>query len=215
MKYFTIYFFTALLMVAMSCKPPQPNLDIVYGEVQDHQYINEYFGFTIDLPAGWNVLSKEQIEHLQDMGKGMIAGENKKIKAEIEISDIRTANLLSIFKYELGPTREFNPNLSIVAENIQSSPDIKTGEDYLNHSRKLLEQSQFKYDSISTDVKKITISGQIFGMMFTSVSYMGITIRQEYFSSVINGFSLNILLSYNNDEQKDELEKILNSLKFQ
>jgi hypothetical protein len=44
---------------------------------------------------------------------------------------------------------------------------------------------------------------------------MGITIRQEYFSSVINGFSLNILLSYNNDEQKDELEKILNSLKFQ
>lgn len=204
-----------ILLIYGSCRPPQLKYNFDYGKVENNQYFNEFFGCTIDLPPDWVVQSREEMEKLQNLGKEMIAGDDKKLKKQLKASDIRSANLLTVFQYKLGTTTEFNPNISIVAENIKFSPNIKTGEDYLHYSRKLLEQSQFKYDSIGTSFNKVDFSGIIFARMFTSVSYMGIPIKQEYFSAVINGFSFNMVISYSNEEQKKELEGILGTLKFE
>jgi hypothetical protein len=198
-----------------TCRPPQTNDNFDYGKIENNRYSNDFFGCSLDLPPDWAVQSREQMEKLQDLGKEMIAGEDKKLKKELKVAEIRTANLITVFKFELGTTTEFNPNISIVAENVRFSPNIKSGEDYLHRSRKLLEQSQFKYDSISTTLDKIDFSGKVFSRMFTSVSYMGIPIRQEYFSTVLNGFSFNIVISYSDDKQKEELTDVLGTLRFE
>ena len=43
---------------------------------------------------------------------------------------------------------------------------------------------------------------------------MKIKIKQVYYSSVINKFSLNFIISYASDEQKSELINSLNTLKI-
>jgi flagellar biosynthesis regulator FlaF len=204
-----------IILIVGACRPPQFQNNFDYGLVESNQYTNEFFGCSIDLPADWVVQSREQMEKLQNLGKEMIAGEDKKFKKELKVSDIRSANLLTVFKFELGSTVEFNPNISIVAENVKFSPGIKSGADYLNHSRKLLEQSQFKYDSISTNFDRVNFSGKVFSRMYTSVNYKGIPITQEYYSAIISGFSFNLVISYSDEEQKKELEGILGTLRFE
>lgn len=215
MRHHTITYLLFFLLVIGSCRPPQLKNVFDYGSVEDGLYMNEFFGCSLSLPAGWAVQTREEMEQLQNLGKDMITGKDKKLKRKLKTSEIRSANLITVFKYKLGTVVEFNPNISIVAENIRYSPGIKSGADYLNHSRELLKQSQFKYDSISARFDQADFSGIVFSRMFTSVNYMGIPIKQEYYSTIINGFSFNMVISYSNEEQRNELHGILETLKFE
>ena len=43
---------------------------------------------------------------------------------------------------------------------------------------------------------------------------MGLNIKQVYYSTIQNGFSMSTIISFINDEQKNELEKVINSMTF-
>jgi len=50
--------------------------------------------------------------------------------------------------------------------------------------------------------------------MNTSINYMGLSIKQVYYSTIQNGFCLSVIISFINNEQKMNLEKVINSMKF-
>jgi hypothetical protein len=213
-KLFTAGFlFTALLFSACSNKQGKPD-DFDYGKVEKDKYTNTYFQMEMDIPKGWTVQSKEQLEDISKKGIDLTAGDNKEMKAALKASEINSANLLAVFKHEVGSALEFNPNFMVVAENLKSAPSIKNGGDYLTQTRKLLEQSQMKYDSISETYEKTTIGGQEFYVMSAHISYMEMSISQVYYSTIRNGFCLSAIISYSGEEQKAELEQAVRSMKF-
>lgn len=65
-----------------------------------------------------------------------------------------------------------------------------------------MKQAQFQYDSIDDEFKKIMINNQEYYLMNASISYAGYTIRQEYYSTLKDGFCISAIISYNDDEQK-------------
>lgn len=166
------------------------------------------------LPDNWVIQSKEQTERIADVGKNLVAGEDKKLKAIMKASDINSANLLAVFQYELGSAVEYNPNIMIVAENIMNTPGIKNGSDYLFQSRRLLKQSQFQYDYLSEEFEKESINGSDFYKMYAHMYYMGLEIKQIYYSTISKGFSFNVIVSYINDDQKKTLLESINSMTF-
>lgn len=188
--------------------------DFDYGYVEDSNYINSFFGLELKLPSDWIVQTKEQTENLAKMGKDLVAGDDKTMKAVIKASEVNSANLLAVFKYEVGAAVNNNPNFMLVAENLQNAPGIKNGSDYLFQTRKLLKQSQILYDSIDEEFTKEIINNQEFYLMNCSINYMGLNIKQKYFSTIQNGFCLNAIISFVDDEQKNDLEKIISSIEF-
>ena len=58
------------------------------------------------------------------------------------------------------------------------------------------------------------ISGTDFYTMQTEMNYPGVRIKQIYFSTIIKGFSFDVIISYVNDEQKMELLSLTNAMKF-
>jgi hypothetical protein len=46
------------------------------------------------------------------------------------------------------------------------------------------------------------------------LNYMGLEIKQIYYSTVLKGFSFNVIVSYISDEQKEILLKSINSMSF-
>lgn len=185
-----------------------------YGHVENSTYVNSFFGVELKLPTDWIVQSKEEIDKMAETGKDVIAGDNKSLKAAIDAAEINTANLLSVFKYEVGTAVEFNPNFMLVAENLKHAPGIKNGSDYLFQSRKILKQSQIQYESIDENFEKVMLNGHEFYTMNTLIDYMGVKIQQRYYSTIQNGFCLSAIISYTGDEQKKELEALINSLEF-
>jgi len=203
-----------LMVLTLSCNTNNKPKDFDYGKVENHKYLNSYFGFEVQLPAEWVVQTKEQMENLSNKGKEMVAGDDKNMKAIINASEINTANLLSVFKYEVGSAVDYNPNFMIVAENLNNAPGIKTGSDYLFQSRKLILQSKMQYDYLDEVFKKEVINNQEFYLMNAAISYMGQSIKQVYYSTILNGFSLSAIITFTNEEQEADLKKIINSMKF-
>jgi hypothetical protein len=186
-----------------------------YGRVENSKYVNSFFDLEMTLPPDWSVQTQEQLEHLTNAGKELVAGDDERMQAVLKASEINTANLLAVYQYELGSPVDYNPSIMLIAENIQRASGVRTGGDYLFHSRKLLEQSQMKYDHLDKEFEKEVINGLDFYKMNAEMSYMGVTFKQVYYSTVLKGFSFNAIISFANDEQKSDLLKFIHSIKFQ
>lgn len=207
-------FFVSVISLFISCSPGKPE-DFDYGKVENNKYTNSYFDCEMSIPKGWVVQSDEQMEDLTKQGEDLIAGDNAVKKAILKASEVRTANLLGVFKYERGAAVDFNPNFIVVAENVDGLPGIKNGSDYLFHTRKLIEQSPLKYDYMDSVYKEEKINNTSFYVMSAYINGMDTDINQLYYCSIIRGFSFNVILTYNNEEQKQELMSAVNSLKFE
>ncbi len=185
-----------------------------YGHVENGKYINSYFNFEVTLPGDWVVQSKEATQKIADMGKDLVTGEDKKLKAMVKASEINTANLLAVFRYEVGAAVDYNPSFLLVAENLQNAPGVQTGGDYLFHTRKFLQQSQIQYDHIDDEFSKEVINGQEYYIMNLAMNYAGLTIYQTYYSTIKDRFCISAAISYTNQEEKDMLLKIVETMTF-
>jgi hypothetical protein len=202
-----------LTLITCCSSLPKSN-DFDYGKVENNQYNNTFFAFKVKIPDNWVVQSKDQTDRLTDQGKELMAGNDKKLKAILDASEVNTANLLTVFKYEIGSAVDYNPSVAIIAENVKNYPGIKNGNDYLFQARRLLKQSQIQYDYIDEVFKTQNIGAKEFYMMNASINYMGILIKQIYYSTIIKKFSFSVIISYVTDEQKAELDKLLSSMEF-
>lgn len=203
-----------LTILVFSCNTNNKSKAFDYGRVENGKYLNSFFGLEVDVPKGWVIQTKEQIDKMTKMGKDLVAGDDKKLKAVMKASEINSATLLTVFKYETGSAVDYNPSFTFIAENLKNLPGTKSGSDYLFQVRKLLRQSQMQYDTIDEKFTKVFIDNQEFYLMNATLPYMGMTIKQEYYATIQDRFSLGIIISFTDDEQKNELEKIIQSMKF-
>ena len=167
-----------------------------YGSVTDNIYTNDFFKCTINLPEDWVVQSREQTEQLTEMGKEIATGGNEELETIVKASEINSASLLTVFQYEIGSPVEYNPNIMIIAENVSHAPGIKKGSDYLFQSRNFLEKSNMQYDYLSEEFVNVMINGAEFYRMDAHINYMGLEIKQEYYSTIRDGFSFDMIVSY-------------------
>ncbi len=197
--------------ISISCgNTSQESFD--YGKVENSVYSNAFFDLTMNVPEAWMVQSQEQTQLLHERGKDFVAGDDKRLKKAIDASTVNTAYLLTVFKYEVGSAVDYNPSYILMAENIKYAPGIKSGKDYLIHSKKFMERNNVTYKYISDSIEQEFLNGFEFYKMETRIDYYGLIITQLYYSTIKNGFSLCVILSYTDEAQKAELEGVLNSL---
>jgi hypothetical protein len=203
-----------LLSLANFCCGQENVEDFDFGHVQNDKYVNSFFHFEMTLPLDWIVQTKDQMDYLAETGKELVAGDDAVMKAALKGSEVNTANLMAVYQYETGSPVEYNPSIMLVAENIARAPGIKTGGDYLFQSRRLLAQSQFKYDHLDEEFEKEIVNGTEFYKMNAEVKYLGLDIKQIYYSTVLKRFSFNVIVSFINDEQRTNLLNSISSMSF-
>jgi hypothetical protein len=204
----------ALLIFASCTTKDNKPANFDYGKVESNKYVNSYFGMEMDIPADWFVQDQETLDNLTKVGKNMIAGDDENMQAVIKASEINTANLLAVYQHEYGTPVAFNANFILIAENLKKTPGIRTGRDYLTHARRLLEQSQFKYDHLDEEFEKEIVGGAEFYKMKADVSFAGVDIHQVYYSTILKDFSFNVIVSYSDESQKQEVLKVIQSMSF-
>ncbi|MFL9844917.1 hypothetical protein [Flavobacterium rhizosphaerae] len=184
-----------------------------YGSIKDSTiYVNKFFDFSIEIPKGWDIQTADETAVLMESGKEIVSGENKKLKESIEKSEINTANLLTAFEYDPATnTQTYNPSIMILAENVQNFNHIKSGSDYLNDAKKILSQSNISL-KISPTYRHETIAGFDFDIMDAHNNYKGINISQQYYATVKNGFAFCMVLSCNNQKQKQKLMNAISTI---
>ena len=206
-----LLFFTVVLSITGACKQHPKSFD--YGKIDNGVYTNNYFDFEIPVPRDWAVQNKEQVEQLQKTGEELVSEGNKELGAKIKAADVRTAILLTVFKNKTDSvTEKFNSSFIILSENLGGMP-IKKGSEYLSHSKEIMQQSNMSYQFAPSYATE-KIGNRDFDRMDVSLGGQSPNVHQSYYSLIDRDFALSVIISYEDEEQKAELKKIINKIKF-
>lgn len=185
-----------------------------YGKVADNVYSNSYFNCTMKIPKGWVVRDEETTAQLHESVKKKFDETNQELKQALDASEINSANLLGISKFDLEAPSASNPNMMIIAENISSNTGVKTGRDYLIAGKKLMQQTQINYEFLG-EPKEEFINGKSFYVM-NVIQHTGTAdVRQRYYVTISNGFAFAIIEAYQNEKEDAFMHDYIYSLKFE
>ena len=208
----TTYLFLSLILLISSCTKPAEK-EIGFGSYDGDRYTNDYFGLAIDFPSGWSKQSQDGLNEIKESGEAILAGEDKNLKAAIRAAELQTVNLFAVFKYLPGSPVDSNPSIMCVAERIKNQPGITKGGDYLFHVRKLLSSTQISYE-FPREIYSTSISGKEFEVLEAELKLGSVRVKQHYYAIKLKDYALGIILSYISDSEKEELDKVLNTLTF-
>ena len=201
-----------VILFLSSCKDAHKSSDnFDYGIIENGVYSNKFFNFELPVNDNWSVQTKEQIAEINKAGRDAMAGTNEKLKKNLTASQINVADLLAVFEFPTGTVPGTNPSLIMNAENLKNFPNVKSSEDYITSVNKLLSQTSVTLKYLKEPYKK-TIGGKEF--MAMEIYYEDYNITQEYIATLSNGFAISIVVAYENEDQKQELHKMIDNLKF-
>lgn len=180
-----------LLILISSCQQLDPNKQIDEGKVEKNSYSSKEIGWTINIPKGWEVTSKEQHEMHQEKGKDMM---EEMVDAEFDVSGLKNLigfqkNQFNMFNstsetFKLEYEGEWEENNAALKELIYNA--------YINKG--------IKADSTATKIVKID------GLDFHSTKFIlyhpksdEVLLNQIMFSRYINGFDFSVNINYNNE----------------
>lgn len=211
LKKLLLLFASTSLFISCNTEQKMPeNFD--YGTMENGIYTNDYFKFRFSYDESWNIQSQEQMAKTAQLGADMIT--NETTRNTVKATDVNTANLFSAFRHDLDAEPvEYNYSIVVVAENIKMFPEVKRGKDYLNEAKKLMSQTVIDYD-FPDAYETMDVGGKSFDVMKVTGRYMGASFKQEYLTTIINGFSFSLILSYDTNTQRQELQNLIDGMDF-
>ena len=201
-----------VLVLSVACQESNKIPDTFdYGTIENGVYINDFFNLRMPFKTSWNVQTRQELDALGENAEEFVKSEA--VKDIIRTADVTSANLFCAYKFEPETVEIYNPSIILVAENIKSSPQLKRGSDYLKEARKLLEDSTLNYE-FDTSSEPIELGGKQFDVLKVTGHYLDNTFYQQYISTIDQGFSLSVIISYANDSQRQELETLMKGISF-
>ncbi|MBW7474719.1 DUF1795 domain-containing protein [Paenibacillus oenotherae] len=200
-----------MLVFATACSNANEEKKVDLGKVENGTYTNDYFGFSLTVPQGWQVQDAETMNEISEMGKDAIAGGDEDKKKDLDLAEKKTLNLLMFSKFEMGSV-QLNPNFLSTAEKVSKLQGINSSKDYLEILKKMLTDSQLPYTFGETST--VTIGGQEFETIDASLNTGEVTVSQKYYCAIIEGYALSFAATYMDDESKADMDNIVNTIKF-
>ncbi|MOA09005.1 hypothetical protein D3C78_1288110 [compost metagenome] len=185
--------------------------EIGLGTTANGSYTNDYFGVTLSFPSEWTFQDEESREKLMEASAEIIAGDDESKKKQLDLASMKTLNLLVASQYPLD-SGQLGPSVVIVAEKVSLLQGVKNGKDYLEASKKFMIESQLPYDY--KDITTTKVGGKDMDMMQVTIENGDMVITQDYYSSIIDGYAFNIIITYADDAMKAETDKIVQSVSF-
>jgi hypothetical protein len=184
-----------------------------YGNVDKGKYKNAFFGFEMKVHADWHPLTKAQSDALMKTSIEVISQGSEVLSMALKATEVNYAQLLTVFQHEMGAPVEFNPSIVLMVENLRQAPGVKAGADYLYHTQRGLEATQFSYSFSESSPESVSYAEMNFDAMTAYLHSGNKVIQQDYYCTVTKGFALCFVMSYFDEEQGAALSEMFRSLK--
>ena len=211
-KHTVLTIITLSILACMGCEK-KASEEIDFGTFSGSLYQNKYFDMTITIPSDWSIQDNQAKQQIASTGQKMLSGDDKNMQAIVKASELQSVSLFIIFEHPLGTPVPFNLNISCVAERVSHMPGIREGKDYHFHAKKILESGKMDF-SFPKEIYPENISGVDFHIMSVELKMHGMTVTQEYYTTIMKGYALSFIISFTNDEERNTLINILQTLTF-
>jgi len=206
-----IFILVLCLVAMMACRHSSkiPD-DFDYGKIENGVYNNNYFQFKIPVPENWAIQTREQVYQLQNQNGETSPANSSELRSTIKAADVQATILLTVLKNKPeNSLNEFNPSFIILAENLVGSTSMKTGQDYLDHAKAIMKQSNLDYQ-FAPDYYSEKIGNRKFDAMNITLD----SVQRTYYSMINRNFALSLIISSRDDQQKQELKNVINKIRF-
>ena len=184
--------FTICLISLFSCKQPDPNKQVDEGNVKGEIYHSNEIGWSIKIPSGWTIISRDETEKRDKLGSDAF-----KKSSGIEVDAKALKHLISFRKDQTNfffssaePFKEEYPG-EYKKNNITTDSIIY----------KTVKDQGIRMDTASG---KETIQGldfNTFSMIIYGTNGKEVA-RQIMYSKLMNGFDFSVVIVYNNEKDK-------------
>jgi len=168
-------------------------------------YTAEEIGWTAQVPAGWEILTKERLKQNTERGKKAI---EESTATEIDASGLQ--QLLNLRK------DNFNSFLSTMEKyDTLEMGSYEKNNLALNDLMKQTFKTQGIHATYSEDTAMIDgLRFSVFKAKMYDPDKKQVIIDLVMYSRLINGYDVGMTISYNNEDTRDELQKMVFSSKF-
>ena len=186
---------------------PAPPASIV-GSVEEGKYTNQHFGFSLSFPKGWIVADQEVTSTAKAVGSDIVAGTDEKKNKAIKDSMAKEVVLLNLMKKPLGA---FGNAMFMMVATRQASPKV-TPSMVAEATKSVFSSSPALKLTGDTQVK--TIVGRQFALLDYEITVNERTVKSKFHVTMVGTYALTFSLSYTEDEDLAELQKIVDSIRF-
>lgn len=99
----TLMLIALIITFAVGCSSSK---ELTLGKIEGNIYSNDYFGITMNIPNDWEIQSEKYVQELMDVGKEIIADDNKSKEVVLNLAE---QNLLNFYMHLNIPLMRFTP----------------------------------------------------------------------------------------------------------
>lgn len=206
---FICFLFSVNVSLAQKAKPKstpkvakQTKVDL--GILRQNTYTNDFFEIKIEFPFGWLVGDNMLESQLMEIKKQSIQAVNPKDQKSLTAAMNRVVPLLGGYRVLPGSSAE-NSSLRIVVESLATAPDIKTSRNYLSKVLSSINIVKMPEGFIVSEIKEEEINGKKINYIETKY----LTSQKRNYVMLKKGFAVLITIDSYNQEDFDELHKVL------
>jgi len=193
-----------VFVVLTACGPVDPNKQVDEGTVKGETYTSEEIGWTVEIPSGWSITLKDQMEETTELGQEYV----EELGVEFDVSGLK--HLIGFQKDRFNMFQSTSEPFDLEYE----------GEWEANNATlKDVIYSAYAKQGIQVDTSssKVTVDGLEFeGFHITMYGPEGnVVFYQDMYSRYINGFDFAVNLNYNNEEHKEAMLNAWMNSKFE
>ncbi|MFS4482478.1 hypothetical protein ACKGJY_05645 [Hyunsoonleella sp. 2307UL5-6] len=196
-------FVLSLIFFSVSCKK-DPNKQVDEGKVEAGFYHSDDIGWTMEIPKGWEVMQRDDVQNQSDKGLEAIS---ETIGGEIDLSGLKQLINLKKDRLHIFLSTSEKFDLTYEGEWEENNEALK---------QILYETYTSKGIKVDTLSSKSTVDGLDFNVF--SIRLYGpdgaVILYQDMYSKYINGFDFAATLNYLKPKEKNEIMRAWKSSKF-
>jgi hypothetical protein len=193
---------SSMQSLSQRTKPDSIGGDPLSSEVSGTKYINHFFGFSINYPKGWILVSAPSSSNTRASGAQSLP---------LGMSDDRVFSLLLTVEPSDTKPRSQWRRLGVLATKLKD-PSISI-EDHLKAGTELLKQKG-SLTQIVGSPERVNLAGKTFWKQRLTRHESGVLFHLDMFAIKKNGYVLHFVVWAASDSEANELEPVIHSLKF-
>ena len=190
-----------------SVRPVETSAD-VYGRIENSVYVNDVFGFKLNIPNDGVVLNRAQTEVFRNAGADYLKGDNKELSKKL---DNELQKQITVFNYVSKPLGATDNSSLVIA--VAKQPVGATSNMVLAETLKELAATG-KFELVES-LKGVKVGGADFAGIVGKMSVSSLNVNVKFLISMRNGYSFCISSNYQSSNGEKKITDVLNSLEFQ
>lgn len=164
--------------------------------LKNNVYTNKFFSFAVQIPETWTVLKKPSVREMRKAAEALAGGDKQAASTSLQ-------SMARVYCLLLARNVVVGMSISVTAESVAHAPEIRNGEEYLDHALELFAGPDKPLQRVG-QITPVQLFGREFHRVDLTGNFMGVRQHQAMFARIEKGHALIFALTAKSPDSVEE-----------